>query len=1071
MLELYIKNNEDVWQKVDSDKELTIATTYEQQKWSKPEATINDYSKTVNIPGTANNNKIFNSLYRLDYTNSVGKMNPNQRISYRILNNGEFYSEGYLSVDKISKKNGVINYAVTLYGGIGAFFYNLMYDEEGNDLTLADLYYGFNTFNPWQYNETSGERTMNEGIWRNPEEWNQYTMSKVQENVLPIIVNYDKNFVLDCWNLWKKANYNSYYYDWFENQNDMIDGTNNIYYNFAPILAYKGYHEDFDNDKILFNQDLWNASRNLIIPYTIDNYTYSAYYTNGWSLIDTKRDLDTTEIKDIRSNYLPLGIKLKCIYDAIKKSELNQEFSIDDSNVNNQEKELINQLYMVAPPFDWKDITLNRFKPENKNYNRQAKLENGGKDYMNTVYGSPTPVEYVIDTLTGLKAYTKDAADAEMSISFSANMEYFISQIDPYPSGVDKVYNFKNSLASCINRINASVPEPLVSGTRTWWNGTFLRIQSFKDDGSKDKDIIYIIGKNIVGFSTTPDLHAISTQIITRVNLDFPGVEVNTDYMFIHGEYKYIDSVTAENTFPRGSYSITTPDGYLAIQQPIYTPNNMSLQIGIDKTIDTIKISSYPYNTKISINSQTSVQYFYNVGATWVSSSKDRDYIPDLKTVSYMNFGSRSEYTFMANFYVNHLVHIETWEIFYGDSAFETHELTKKNILGNTMSPYDFLKSLGNLFNWKFELDHNIVKIYSADRYFKNEIVDISDKIDYTDIQIKPTNIEYNIYEYNINTMEDEYPRYMYNKKFGSEVGLYRYNTSYNLNTDKHDITEGNNFNVTNMWKLGSPYYYKFTTEQAQAGSYYNRAFINSTFSVQYWNQGNTESKTLDFTGLYAREPDIVSSAEDDFPKLAYFDKDNKQLDFKNSLCFRYGIHDQRTNIQSQSNQGAVNVYYLSDTIDEMFIFNNKPCHMSCPDADSESNADEYGNQRTYPKKDKASYYVQYIPLFTNYTNNIGLTYNILSYDKYLPNGISSFYDNFYKTYNECLLNGDNKILTVKYKLIEHPLNAMKKIYMLENKYYILNKINDYQPGQKDKFVKCEFVSISNHESLTHNNE
>lgn len=273
------------------------------------------------------------------------------------------------------------------------------------------------------------------------------------------------------------------------------------------------------------------------------------------------------------------------------------------------------------------------------------------------------------------------------------------------------------------------------------------------------------------------------------------------------------------------------------------------------------------------------------------------------------------------------------------------------------------------------------------------------------------------------------------------------------------------------MWKLGSPYYYKFTSAQAKAGSYYNRSFMNSTFSVQYWNYANTESKSVDFTGLYAREPDIVSSAEDDFPKLAYFDKDNNQLDFKNSLCFRYGIHDQRTNIQGHDYQNAVNVYYLSDTVDEMFIYNSKPCHMSCPDADSMNTTDSYGNQKTYPKKSKPAYYAQYIPLFTNYTNDIGLTYNISSYDKYLPKGISSFYDNYYKTYNECLLNGDNKILTVKYKLTEHPLNAMKKIYMLENKYYILNKINDYQPGQKDKFVKCEFVSISNHESLTHNNE
>lgn len=1104
MLQLYIKSNEGEWQLVDSEKELTIATTYEQTKWTKPEATVNDYSKTVNIPGTTNNNKIFNSLYRLDYTNSIGKVNPNQRISYRILNNGEFYSEGYLTIDKVTIKKNILNYSVTLYGGIGTFFYDLMYDEEGNELTLANLYFGFNTYCPWYYS-TGQARYFDRYVYLDKETYNTHKLTKTQEDIQPIISDYNKLFVLDCWNLFQvyESEYEPQYQYHYLYDIMKEDCEDNIYYNFCPIFSYTGYHEDFDNDKILFNQDLWNKSKNLIIPYRIlndDNVEYSPKYTNGWTLIDAKRDMDSTEIKDIRSNYLPLGVKLKCIYDAIKNSDLIGDFVIDDSNVNQNEKDLIDKIYMTLAPFDWKDITLNRFNPGVKSYYKGHLNEKGSKYTDASNYYRLNPAGHIIDTITNISEYTKDTLDENLYIKFTGNLEYFISQIDPYGDNVNKVANFDNHIQEAIDfisirqyfRVEGQTDRGITTRyvVENWWyNGVLVRFRFYDINDKKTKDVLFIVGKNVANggsFSFDPSTagqrgdtghYTLWEKIQAKLLADFPDItELNRDFMFYSSEYKFLNTVASGNNYPKGAYSYNTPDGYNAYQRPIYTTDNFEPIFEINKQINKIEILSYP--VCIHFYSRSGISDFgiyYDANFTWQngnSFSLGGGNIGDLRfgyLTSRLSHG-REGYglTGSHNTYINTYVMFYSWALQYGTSKYETHELTKQNIFGNTMSPYNFLKSLGNLFNWKFELDHNIVKIYSHDRYFQNDFDNLDKKIDYSDIQITPTNLKYNIYEYNINTIEDEYPKYMYNKKYGIDIGAYNYNSIYNLNTDKHNMTEDNEFNVTNLWQMSSPYYYDFTDQQAKLGQVYNRTFMNSTFSAQYWNKDLSDSITKDFNGIYAKEPDLVTGSLDKLPRLAFFDKENKQLDFKNSLCLLNTIYDQYQDSRIyDNNKYALNVFYLSDTVDDMFILNGNPCHMSAPDIDASNEYKSYKKgQDTFPAPEKLSYYPEFIPIFSNYAGDTCLTFDNSSYDKYLPKGLSTLYNNYYKTYNECLLNGDNKVLTVKYRLTEHPLKAMKKIYELDNKYYILNKIVDYQPGQKNKFVKCEFVSINNYWNL-----
>ncbi|MBO7330359.1 MAG: hypothetical protein J6U52_01040, partial [Alistipes sp.] len=55
---------------------------------------------------------------------------------------GELLASGYVKLDKISvRRKRDITYHVSLYGGLGSFFYDLSYDDNGDEMSLADIVY------------------------------------------------------------------------------------------------------------------------------------------------------------------------------------------------------------------------------------------------------------------------------------------------------------------------------------------------------------------------------------------------------------------------------------------------------------------------------------------------------------------------------------------------------------------------------------------------------------------------------------------------------------------------------------------------------------------------------------------------------------------------------------------------------------------------------------------------------------------------------------------------------------------------------------------------------------------
>lgn len=132
----------------DTDGESLVVMNYSFEDLQSPAAVKNSYSNTVKLKGTPNNNRIFGECFRADRTNAHADggtgagFNPSVRTPFAIYSGvGEVLESGYAKLDSVKRDGADIEYSVTLYGGLGSFLYSLMYDGDGDKLTLADLDY------------------------------------------------------------------------------------------------------------------------------------------------------------------------------------------------------------------------------------------------------------------------------------------------------------------------------------------------------------------------------------------------------------------------------------------------------------------------------------------------------------------------------------------------------------------------------------------------------------------------------------------------------------------------------------------------------------------------------------------------------------------------------------------------------------------------------------------------------------------------------------------------------------------------------------------------------------------
>lgn len=126
-----------------SDQGLVLMN-YSFTELQTPSAVKNSYSKQITLPGTDANARIFGHAGRVDRTTAQTGFAAGAKTPFEIRNErNEVLERGYIRLDSVAWKGcEVEGYKVSLFGGLGGFFYSLTYGTGGEKLTLADLLLG-----------------------------------------------------------------------------------------------------------------------------------------------------------------------------------------------------------------------------------------------------------------------------------------------------------------------------------------------------------------------------------------------------------------------------------------------------------------------------------------------------------------------------------------------------------------------------------------------------------------------------------------------------------------------------------------------------------------------------------------------------------------------------------------------------------------------------------------------------------------------------------------------------------------------------------------------------------------
>lgn len=283
---------------VDLDDQSFILFNYTQDDLSNPTIVKNSFSQQITLKGTANNNRIFGHYFKTDrrITNTGGEtgtdFNASQKTPFTIYNEmGEILQSGYVKLDSISRKGADIQYKVSLFGGLGSFFFSLSYDEDGNKRTLASLdYLG------------SGDPT-------------------------EIDFTIDVTSVQAAWQVLRRI---------YDGTTPTPTGKWTII-NFAP--AYNGIPDNFSADKGLLS--LPGAG----LPAEKDGYSARG----GYGLVNLANPQDEWAVKDLRSYLQRPVLSMRAFLDAICNPSNNGGYVVDISDISDTDLFPYFDMWMTLP--------------------------------------------------------------------------------------------------------------------------------------------------------------------------------------------------------------------------------------------------------------------------------------------------------------------------------------------------------------------------------------------------------------------------------------------------------------------------------------------------------------------------------------------------------------------------------------------------------------------------------------------------------------------------------------------------------------------------------------------------
>lgn len=304
-LSLYIAG-----QQADLNGQTLVQMNYTAEELSNPTIVKNSYSQQVTLQGTPTNNKLFGGIFQLDRatkgggaTNSGVFFNPSAKTPFVIMDEKSAIVErGYMRLDNIERKGANVAYKVTLFGGLGEFFYNLAYDEQGEKKSLASL---------------------------------QYLNTRSADNELDFTIS--ASAISQAWSAM---------------QSGATSGMWSVI-NFAP--AYNGIPSDsLSPDKAIIRA----SDAGLQTSVTEDGKTYGT--VDGWAFVQLEKEYTEWQTKDFRSYLQRPVISMRKIIEACCNPSNNGGFSVElDPAFFNENNPYYTKTWVTLPILNTLDLAAN----------------------------------------------------------------------------------------------------------------------------------------------------------------------------------------------------------------------------------------------------------------------------------------------------------------------------------------------------------------------------------------------------------------------------------------------------------------------------------------------------------------------------------------------------------------------------------------------------------------------------------------------------------------------------------------------------------------------------------------
>lgn len=294
---------------VDLKEDLNILFTYQLEDRTNPTTIKNHYSKNITIEeveGTPRNSLIFGLFSFEDRQIGVGgtpgnRFDPSKRVPFELYVNGDLQESGYAQLTKATKQGKKVTYSITLYGGLGDFWYSLHMKEDGNTKTLADL--------KWGNTDTNG-------------------LPLPEDEEFDFKIN--KETVLSAWDRLGAAQ--------FKSERQLFDTIN-----FATL--YPGTPNNFDSNKMLVN-----TAGNGFFPTGITSGDSAYTPVNGYGMAELNKSYDCWAVRDLRSYLQKPVLSVRRLVETCCDPVNNGNYNVDlDPDFFNQANPYYSKAYITLP--------------------------------------------------------------------------------------------------------------------------------------------------------------------------------------------------------------------------------------------------------------------------------------------------------------------------------------------------------------------------------------------------------------------------------------------------------------------------------------------------------------------------------------------------------------------------------------------------------------------------------------------------------------------------------------------------------------------------------------------------